>query len=92
MIEAKDILYIVLAFCALWLTVFFCWLIWQAVSALRNVNRTLAEARDAVGRIEHGISALVERVEKVTPSFAFVLEGGRRLIEYFVKKREKDGE
>ncbi len=56
MIEAKEILFIVLAFCALWVTLFFCWFVYQIARAIRQVNTVLSEVRDHLARLEETIT------------------------------------
>jgi hypothetical protein len=93
MFESKDILFIVLAFCALWFTAFICWLIWQIAMILRNVNETMADAREKIGRIEEALSSIKNRFEKATSGFGIVAEGAKRVVEYALeKKREKGSE
>ncbi|MBU0531430.1 hypothetical protein KKG31_08690 [Patescibacteria group bacterium] len=90
MIEAKDILYIVLAFSVLWFTAFVCWLIWQVAMILKNVNDTLTEAREKMSKIEATLAAIRERFDHATGSLSLLVEGGKRVIDYVVeKKREK---
>ncbi len=90
MFESRDILYIVLAFCSLWLTAFFCWLIWQIAMILKNVNDTMTEAREKIAKIEEALTAIKNRFEKATAGFGLFGEGIKKLVEYVVeKKREK---
>lgn len=88
MIEAKDILLVVIAFCALWFTAFLCWFIWQIVSILRNVNQTMADAREAIHKIESSISSLVEKAEKLTPSMGTILKSGGKVVEHIIRKKK----
>ena len=39
--SSQDLLYIVLALCVLWFTVFLCWLLYQAARVLRNANKII---------------------------------------------------
>jgi archaellum component FlaC len=89
MYQSQDILYIVLAFCALWITAFMCWLIWQVAMILKNVNDTMAEAREKIGKIEEAISVIKSRFEKATVGLSFLGDGIRRLVEYVLDKREE---
>jgi len=88
MFQSQDILYIVLAFCALWITAFMCWLIWQVAMILKNVNDTMTEAREKIGKIEEAITAIRGKFEKATVGLSFLGDGIRRLVEYVMDKRE----
>lgn len=80
--QTLDILYIVLAFCALWLTVFLCWLLWQASTALKNINDLFAEAQEKLDRMEQALSGMSKRFELVGMSLGVVGEGIRKAMEF----------
>ena len=88
MIDAIDILYIVLAFSALWLTAFFCWLIWQVAMILKNVNDTMTEAREKISKIEAALTAMKDRFEHATTSLGLLVDGGKRVIDYVIDKKK----
>jgi hypothetical protein len=88
MIDAIDILYIVLAFSALWLTAFVCWLIWQVAMILKNVNDTMTEAREKISKIEVALTSMKERFESVSGSMSLLVEGGKKVIDYVVDKKK----
>ena len=95
MIDAIDILYIVLAFSVLWFTAFVCWLIWQVAMILKNVNDTMTEAREKIAKIELALTAMKDRFEHATTSLGLLVDGGKRVIDYVIdkktkKKKEKD--
>lgn len=91
MIESKDILFFVLAFCVLWFTLFVSWLIWQVAMILKNVNDAVSDAREKLNLIEQAISSLRERLESATSVVAVVGRGIERVVEYALdKKKAKD--
>jgi uncharacterized protein YoxC len=53
MIEAQEILYIVLAFCALWITVFFCFFVYQIASTIKVIKQTVRIIEEKIDRV-HG--------------------------------------
>lgn len=93
MIEAIDVLYIVLAFSALWFTAFVCWLIWQVAMILKNVNDTMTEAREKIAKIEAALTGMREKFDHATNNLGLLVEGGKRVIDYVIeKKRSKKKE
>lgn len=86
--NSKDLLFIVLSFCALWITVFLCWLIYYIVSITRNANTVVEELRDRFRGIEEAIRSIRDRMEHATSSLGFVSEGVIKLIQYFITKRK----
>jgi hypothetical protein len=83
-----DILFVVLAFCVLWLSAAFFWLIWQVGSVLRNVNDTLETVQQKVVVIESAITAVRHRFENMTSLAGPLIDAGRRVVEYAMEKRE----
>lgn len=89
MFESRDILFIVLAFCALWLTAFLCWLMYQIAMILKNVNDTMADAREKIGKIEIALTSIKNRFEKATSGFGLLGEGIKKLADYLVEKKQR---
>lgn len=82
--NSKDLLYIVLSFSVLWVTVFLCWLIYYLVSILRNANEMVEELRERFRGIEDAIRSIRDKMEHATSTLSFVSEGVIRLIQYFI--------
>lgn len=87
MFTPLEILYIVLAFCALWISGAVFWLIWQVASVIRNVNDFLSEAREKIERIEQAISSMKERFDHLTSASGVLMEGAKKLFAYSLEKR-----
>lgn len=92
MIESKDILFFVLAFCVLWFTLFISWLIWQVASILKNVNDAVSDARDAIGLMEKAVTAIKDKLDHATSVFAVVGKGIERVVEYAIEKKRSGKE
>lgn len=90
--NSKDLLYIVLSFCVLWLTIFICWLIYYLVSILRNANEMVEELRERFRGIEDSIRSIRDKMEHATSALSFVSEGIIKLIQYFVSRKKEGAE
>jgi uncharacterized protein YoxC len=91
MFTPLEILYIVLAFCVLWLSAAMFWLIWQVANILKNVNSFLDEAKHTLEKIENSISSIRDRVEHMTSASRVVFDGLKAVVDYVVdRKRAKD--
>ncbi|MFC1787698.1 hypothetical protein ACFLZY_00565 [Patescibacteria group bacterium] len=87
MFTPLDILYIVLAFCILWMSAGLFWLIWQIASILKNINDTVGFARDKMDNIEKAIVSMKNRFDKMGTVASVLVEGAKGLIEYGMEKR-----
>lgn len=91
MIESKDILFFVLAFCVLWFTLFVSWLIWQVAMILKNVNDTVSDAREKLGLIEKAIVSVREKFDNMSGMVGLVGKGIERVVEYAIEKKRAKG-
>ncbi len=91
MIDSKDILFFVLAFCVLWFTLFVSWLIWQVAMILKNVNDTVSDAREKLGLIEKAIVGVREKFEHMSGMVGIVGKGIERVVEYAMEKKRAKG-
>ena len=84
-----DILYIVLAFCALWVSAAMFWLIFQVAMLIKNFNDVLSEVQDKIDRIEHAITSIRHRFDGATGTMANVLAPIEKLVDYVIERRKK---
>jgi len=63
MLETSDILYIVLAFCALWITAFICWFVYQLAIVLKRINDLIAELKWQVEKVEQALNGMKSKFE-----------------------------
>lgn len=93
--SSKDILYIVLAFCILWLTIFLSWLLFYIVSLVKNLRWFIKGAKDNVANVIKSIDGIKEKIENSFSHLGFLADAAKRLLAYFVesnlsgKKRRK---
>lgn len=87
--SSKDILYLVLAFCILWLTAFLCWALYYVITILRDASNAVAEIRDRIAAIDHAVRMVREKVEASLGSFGVVAAGMKMLGGYLSNRKEK---
>jgi len=91
MFTPLDILYIVLAFCALWFTAAMFWFFYQLATVLKNVNDTISDARDKMNKIEQVLNMICEKFEKASSFVGIGANTAAKAVEYAMeKKREYD--
>lgn len=85
----KDILYIVLAFCALWVTIFMCWVIYYVAMILRQTHGLMKDVQDKMQTLEETISGLREKIEHSSTYLALIADGAKYLIAHFTEKKKR---
>ena len=88
MLDAKEILFLVLAFCALWFTAFVCWLVYQLAVFLKNVNDTVSDVRGSVAKLEQAVSGIRNRFDHAASGIVLALEAGKKVFDYVAEKKE----
>ena len=83
-----DILYIVLAFCALWVAAAMFWLIFQVASVIKNFNDLLKVLEEKADRIEGAISAIRHKFESMGGSMTALVLGIEKAVNYAMEKRK----
>lgn len=91
---SKDILYIILAFCILWLTIFLSWLLFYIISILRNLRWFIKGAKENMENVVKGIGVLREKIEHSFSHLGFIADAAKHLLSYFLdskmaKKKKK---
>lgn len=64
MFEAQDILFIILAFCVLWVTVFVCWFLFQVAMVIKNINGLLHEIKFQFERFDQTLNGIKSKFEE----------------------------
>ncbi len=87
MFTPLDILYIVLAFCALWLTAAIFWFVWQVGTLLRNVNDAIEEGREVMNKVESALTGIQNKFDSATSSLGTVVKLAAKGVEYLIDKK-----
>lgn len=90
--SSKDILNLVLAFCALWFTAFVCWLLWYVISLLRDVTKVVDEIHEKIGAIDRAVHAAKDKAETFFGSFGAAAAGIKLLSGYLESRKDKASE
>lgn len=91
MIEtSKDILYLVIAFCVLWLTVFLCWVFFYVVKILKNTNRVVEEFRSRLQLLTETINYVRGKVESIHALIGLAGGNVANAVKNIVSKKAKE--
>ncbi len=86
MFSPLEILYIVLAFCALWISAALFWLVFQAASLVKNVNDFVLDAQERMHSIEESISSIRHRVEGSLSGVPVIMTAAKKFFDYVLKR------
>jgi len=89
MFTPLDILYVVLAFCALWFTAAAFWFLWQLATILKNVNDAILDARDKMDRIEEALVGIKEKFDHASSLAGLGANTAARVVEYALEKKKQ---
>jgi hypothetical protein len=89
MFTPLDILYIVLAFCSLWLTAIIFWLIWQVASVIKRVNDTVSMLQATLDKMEVALDGIRSKFDSTSTALGAVVHTATKAVEYMVEKKMK---
>ncbi|MFA5947055.1 MAG: hypothetical protein WC813_03445 [Patescibacteria group bacterium] len=81
MLGTQDILFIVLAFCALWFTAFLCWLLFQAAGLLKRLHGLVDEVKVKLDDLENSIMGMKRKFDGNVALITGIADGVRRIME-----------
>jgi len=88
--NSKDILYIVISFCIIWVTVFICYMFYYAARILKNVNSIVEEFRLRLQRITETINSIQEKVEGIASIIGMAKETAGGMVKNFITKKARN--
>ena len=88
---SKDLLFVVLAFCILWLTVFLSWLLYYIISIVRDAEALVRQVKGAVEKVDQLAHTVREKFENSAASFTLVAQAVKELIVWGMQERAKKG-
>jgi hypothetical protein len=86
---SKDLLYVVLAFCVLWLTIFLSWLLYYVISILRDAESLVRQVRGAVEKVDQLAHAVHDKMERSAASLTLIAQAVKELIVWGIQERSK---
>ncbi len=87
--SSKDLLFVVLAFSILWITIFISWLLYYIISIVRDAEALVRQVRGAVEKIEDVAQSAHEKMERSAASFTLVSQALKELITWGIQERIK---
>jgi 20S proteasome alpha/beta subunit len=85
---SKDLLFVILAFCFLWLTVFMCWALYYIVVMLKNFSRMTISVREKLELADKILKLVHEKLESGSNHVAVIAESVIKMVGFLMDKQE----
>jgi hypothetical protein len=89
--SSKDLLFVVLAFSVLWVTVFISWLLYYVIAIVRDTEALIRQVRSAAEKIDQLANAAHEKMERSAASFTLIAQAVKELISWGIQEKMKAG-
>jgi hypothetical protein len=90
MIEtSKDLLFITLAFCAIWLTVFLCWLLYYVMAIIRDAETVMRQIKNVVDKVDGVAKFVQDKMEHSAASLTIIASALKELIMWAIAQRQE---
>jgi hypothetical protein len=90
MIEtSKDLLYVVLAFSVLWLTIFISWMLYYVIMMLRQANQLVASFKEKVEKVSQAIEKIREKFDHSSAYLGVIGKAVEKLVDFVGERKKK---
>ncbi len=85
----KDILYIVISFVVLLLTIFICWAIYYVAMILREFKKIVMDMRKKIELVEAVLTTFKEKIEHTSSYMKLLVESAGNIVEFLKDRKEE---
>jgi len=86
---SKDLLFIVIAFCVLWLTIFLSLILYYLIVILKRGKEVVDLFREKTQKMLEVIDIFKKKVEPTMACISTVVEGVKQVTDYVQKKKTR---
>lgn len=80
---SQDILYLVLAFCVLWLSVFLIWFVYYLIVSIRQFYQITKSVKRKVDEVDEVMNMLKSRIERSSSYLSIIVDGVKKMVDIF---------
>jgi CHASE3 domain sensor protein len=84
--SSQDIFFLVLAFCILGLTIFLAWMMYYAISAVKQVYEMISQLKQKLNAIDELVTLIKEKFNSSASYLSFIVSGVGKLITLLSNK------
>ena len=84
---SKDLLYLVISFCLIWITVFICWLLYYFIAIIGGVKKIIKGVEDKIEKVDALLNLVKEKGEHSATYLGLLVEGIAKVVGYLKDKK-----
>ncbi len=82
-------LYVVLAFSVLWLTIFISWMLYYVIMMLRQANLLVTSFKEKVEKVSQAIERIREKFDHSSAYLGIIGKAVEKLVEFVGERKKK---
>jgi len=90
MLTPQDLWYYIGTICAIFITAFLVWALYEIARLVRSANQMVQETRDKVERFESALIHLGEKFSNASVYLGLIAEGAKQALRIFHKRSRKE--
>ena len=87
MFTPLEILFIVLAFCVLWISAVVFWLLWQVASILKRANDTVTLVQETLAKMEVALDGIRRKFDSTGTALGAIMHTTTKAVEYMIERK-----
>ena len=88
MIEtSKDLLFVVLALCVLWLTIFLTWFLYYVIAIVRDTKKIVTFIKEAASKIDKLAHSLHDKLDRSATTFTLAAKAMKEIIGWAIEQK-----
>ena len=85
-----DLLYIIIAFCILWLTIFICWWLFYIIMTMRRIYQIIKTIKEKLKLIDELTAKAKDKLEHASVYVDLAAKGIGKIIGYIRNKKAEE--
>jgi len=87
--NSQDVLFLVLALCALWLTAFLAWFLFYAIMTVKQGYQAVRQIKSKIDAVDEIITLVREKITSTASYMGIIISGVRKVIELLGSSSEE---
>jgi len=84
---SKDLLYIVIAFCVLWFTIFICWMIYYVAMILKRIHIVMETFTKTLEAVRSFFDNAKSKINNLGSTITTAMEVGQKVADFVNEKK-----